>query len=376
MNGTFRAWLVQALWTIIVGLPCTAWPQSQTIVTIAGTGELGYAGDGGPATSAAIDPYGLAVDREGNLFFADPLNSVVRRIDHATGIITTYVHLGGFPTDVAIGPDEDLYVGNAAQIWRVDHRTQAMQQVVGTVSGASGFSGDGGPASAAQINATAIAFDRLGNLVISDSSNKRIRRVDRRTGIITTVVGDGINGPGPESGPAAAAGFIYLISTAFSRNNEMFFADSGLNTVRELDRQGKTYTTVAGEYPGTAGVPGQPATQVGLRTPLRIATDCAGNLTISDSAGATVLQVDHETGIIETIAGTGTPGFSGDGGLAIQAELEGPTGLTFGRDGALYVADGVRIRKITGLPGHQRWDCRDERRYNLHENDHDGGDED
>jgi hypothetical protein len=396
MNCPFRAWLIQALWTIIVALPCTAWSQSQTIVTIAGTGVFGYAGDGGPATSALIDPYGLAVDREGNLFVADPVNNVVRRIDHATRIITTYAgtgHLGyngdglqatatnlSQPSDVAVGPDDDLYIvdtyGESSRVRRVDHHTLTTQTVVG--GNESGFSGDGGPASAALISATAIAFDRMGNLVISDSGNQRVRRVDRRTGIITTVVGDGIVGAGPQSGPATAAGFIRFISTAFSRRNEIFFSDSGLNTVRELDSKGITFTTVAGVYPGGVGTngDGQPATQTGLNVPLRIAADCAGNLTISDTLNSRVRQVDHDTGIIETIAGTGTPGFSGDGGLAIQAMLGGPTGLAFGRDGALYVADGYRIRKITGLPGHHRWDCRDERRYHLHDNDRDDGDED
>jgi hypothetical protein len=110
-----------------------------------------------------------------------------------------------------------------------------------------------------------------------------------------------------------------------------------------------------------------------LNFPSHIATDCAGNLTISDTANFRVRQVDDETGIIETIAGTGAPGFSGDGGLATQAMIEAPTALAFGRDGGLYFVTGNRIREITGLPGMHRWDCRDERHYHLHDNDRDGG---
>ncbi|RKT13963.1 NHL repeat-containing protein [Paraburkholderia sp. RAU2J] len=383
---------------ILLVVPLAAAAQSQTIVTVAGTGEQGYAGDGGLATSALLAPEGLSLDHEGNLFIAEPVNHVVRRIDHATGIITTYAGTGqtayngeglkatatnlDYPTGVAVGPHGDVYIadyGSTSRIWRVDRHTLTMRTVVG--GSERGFSGDGGPASGALINATDIAFDRHGNLVISDSGNDRIRRVDRRTGIITTVVGGGINGAGPASGPAMAAGFLYYITTAFNRQNDMFFADSVLSTVRELDARRQTFTTVAGVYPGTTGVAflagyngdGQPATQALLNYPSHIAADCAGNLTISDSANYRVRQVDRETGVIETIAGTGTAGYSGDRGLAVQAMLMQPRGLAFGRDGALYVADGVRIRKIDGLPGHHRWDCRDERRYHLDDDRDDGG---
>ncbi|MEM5299914.1 sugar ABC transporter ATP-binding protein [Burkholderia sp. JPY481] len=400
MKCSIRARLIQSAWIMLLAVPYVVWAQSQTIVTIAGTGAQGYAGDGGPAISALIAPESLAIDREGNLFIAEPVNGVVRRIDRATGVITTYAGTGqsayngeglqaiatnlGDPTGVAVGPDGDVYIADlepGSRIWRVDRHTLTMHTVVG--GSVRGYSGDGGPASAALINATDIAFDRDGNLVISDSGNQRIRRVDRRTGIITTVVGNGIFGAGPQSGPAAEAGFLYFIATAFNRRNEMFFADYDLSTVRELDRQGKTFSTVAGVYPGTTGVAfrvgyngdGQPATEALLNIPTHIAVDCAGNLTISDTFNYRVRQVDHETGIIETIAGTGTPGYSGDGGLAIQAMLSGPRGLAFGHDGALYVADGFRIRKITGLPGHHRWDCRDDRRYGIHETDRDDGNE-
>ncbi|MDQ0627112.1 sugar ABC transporter ATP-binding protein [Paraburkholderia graminis] len=396
MMCSARAWLLQAVWTIALALPCTAWPQSQTIATIAGNGVQGYAGDGGAAVSALIAPDGLAIDREGNIFVAESFNHVIRRIDHRTGVITTYAGTGrtgyngdglkttetnlGHPDSIAISRDNDLYIldtllGN--RIWRVDHDTLTMHTVVG--GSVIGYSGDGGPANAAVAAASSIAFDRDGNLVIGDLG--RIRRVDRRTGIITTIVGDGLDAAGPASGPAAAAGLIFYITTAFDRHNEMFFADAGLNTVRKLDRRGATFTTVAGVWPGTTGLAylsgyngdGQPATQALLYFPSHIATDCAGNLTISDTANFRVRQVDDETGIIETIAGTGAPGFSGDGGLATQAMIEAPTALAFGRDGGLYFVTGNRIREITGLHGMHRWDCRDERHYHLHDNDRDGG---
>jgi adhesin/invasin len=379
-----------------MALPGAAWPQSQSIIRIAGTGVDGYAGDGGPAISALVAAESIAIDRRGNLFLAEPAHHVIRRIDHETGIITTYAGTGqsayngeglnatstnlGYPNGIAIGPDGDVYIADIEpgnRIWRVDHRTLAMHTVVG--GSARGFSGDGGQASAAQINATDIAFDREGNLIISDSGNDRIRRVDRRTGVISTIVGSGISGAGPASGLASSAGFLYFIATAFDRHNNMFFADFVLSTVRLLDKRTDTFTTVAGVYPGTTGIPslsgyngdGQPATQALLNFPTHLAVDCAGNLTLSDSFNYRVRQVDRETGIIETIAGNGTSGYSGDGGLALQATLHQPRGLAFGPDGGLYVADGATIREIVGLPGRHHWDCRDERRYHMHDHHRD-----
>ncbi|VXC93615.1 NHL repeat-containing protein [Burkholderia sp. 8Y] len=406
MNRPLRTLLLAFMWLVVASVPLAAWPQSQTIVTIAGPGTSGQRGNGGPATAAAIAPERLAVDSRGNILLAEPTFGLVRRIDRKTGIIDVVAGTQAFaaysgdgrlakdtslsaPESVAVSPDDDIYIldneTNGPRIVRVDHRTLIVQTVAG--GNARGYAGDGGPVSAAQINATDIAFDRDGNLVISDSGNNRIRRVDRRTGIITTIVGSGIIGAGPPSGPAAAAGFLYYISTAFTRHNDMFFLDVGLSTVRELNRRTATFTTVAGVHPASTGVTflsgyngdGQPATQALLNVPTHIAVDCDDNLTISDTFNYRVRQVDHQTGVIETIAGTGSSGYSGDGGLATQAMLSGPRGIAFGHDGSLYIADGGRIRKVEGLPGRHRWDCRDERRYHMHEfqhgDGHHGGDE-
>jgi len=389
MDRPFSKSLFQFVWLIILLLPLAAWPQSQTIVTIAGPGTAGQLGNGGPATSAAVAPDTLAIDSKGNIFLAEPTFGRVRRIDHATGVIEAYAgtqEYAGYsgdgkpaittslyyPSSVAVGPDDDVYILDyesiGDRIIRVDHQTLMTQTVVG--GNARGYSGDGGPARAAQINATDIAFDRKGNLVISDSGNHLIRRVDRRTGIINTIVGSDPVGFAP-SGPASAAAFLYYISTAFDRRNDMFFVDYLLAVVRELDHRTDNYTTVAGMYSGSGyNGDGQPATQALLNLPTHIAVDCAGNLTISDTLNNRVRQVDRKTGLIETIAGTGTAGYSGDGGLATQAMLSGPRGLVFGHDGSLYVSDGGRIRKIEGLPGRHGWDCRDERRYHLHGGEH------
>jgi adhesin/invasin len=318
------------------------------------------------------------------VYLAEPTNHVVRRIDRRTGIITTYAGTGqadyngegrpatatnlAYPFTVAIDHDDNLYIVDyPTRVRRVDHRTRMVTTVAGT--GVGGFSGDGGPATQAQINASDVAFDHHDNMYIGDAGNERIRRVDRKSGIVTTVVGSGIAGAGPESGPAADAGFLYLISLAFGPRGALYFSDNGLNTVRRFDSRANTFETVAGAYSASPGYngDGMPATQASLNFPTHIAIDCAVDLTISDTLNYRVRQVDAHTGIISTIAGTGTSGYGGDGGVAIQAMLAGPRGLGFAPDGSLYVVDGLRVRRITGLTGTRGWDCRDERRYHGHD---------
>jgi hypothetical protein len=251
----------------------------------------------------------------------------------------------------------------------VDRRTHRVSTVAGT--GQLGYSGDGGPATHAQIIASDVAFDRFDNMYIADAGNNRIRRVDHRSGTVTTVVGSGIAGAGLQSGPAADAGFLYFISIAFDPSGAPYFSDDALDTVRRLDIRGILFTTVAGVYTADPFLPGRPtyngdgipATQAYLSFPSHIAVDCAGDLTISDTFNYRVRQVDARTGIISTIAGTGTAGYSGDGGLAIQASLQGPRGLGYAPDGSLYIADGPTIRRVAGFTGTRNWDCRDERRF-------------
>jgi adhesin/invasin len=205
-------------------------------------------------------------------------------------------------------------------------------------------------------------------MYILDFGNSRIRRVDHRTGIITTVAGSGVYGPGPPSGPAADAGFEYVGSLAVAPNGEVYFSDARLDTVRRLDHLSGTFTTVAGEHPGVAIPPvyngdGIAALQVSLIFPFHITVDCTGNLTISDTFNFKVRQVDSHNGTITTIAGDGISGYSGDDGLAIQAALSQPKGIGFSRDGSLYVVDSYRVRRVSGFTGTRNWDCRDENRY-------------
>jgi uncharacterized protein (TIGR03437 family) len=214
-----------------------------------------------------------------------------------------------------------------------------------TVAGSSN-NGDGGPAIAAQIGAIqGIAVDRLGNIYLSDTDHHRIRRVSV-TGIITTVAGTGASGWSGDGGPATAAQLNLPYGIAADLNGNVYIADLGNNRVRLLAPDG-TISTLAGT--GTAGSAGDgaAATAAQVSSPRNLAIDAAHNLYVSEFAGHRIRKISPD-GKISTFAGTGSPGYSGDGGLAPAAQLNWPAGLAFDRQGNLYVADSLnnRIRKI------------------------------
>ena len=249
----------------------------------------GFGGDGGPATSAGLSVSGIATDAMGNLFISDPDNESIRRVDATTGIITTVA-------------------GN---------RT-------------AGFSGDGGPATAATLNnPQGIGLDAAGNLFIADYNNSRIRRVNASTQIITTVAGGASCGPGcyisGEGGPATSAELIGPMAVALDSAGNLFISDGPDSIpnyrIRRVDAATQIITTVAGNgYVGFSG-DGGPATSAALNNPRSIGVDGSGNLFIADTNNHRVRRVDAATQIINTVAGNGTFGFSGDGGPAVYAEL-------------------------------------------------------
>jgi len=221
--------------------------KTGVISTIVGT-VRGFSGDGGPATEAELNnPLGIALDASENLFIADSSNGVVRRVDHATGIITTVAGKGrgvssgdgGPATSAGLSQPLALYVDNFGNllITTGDHRVRRVDLSTGiitTVVGKErGFSGDGGPAIDALItNAEAIVGDSLGNLFIADTGNWRVRRIDHATGIITTVVGDGISGYKGDGGPATNAELTLVMGLAIDGAGNLFIADSNNNRIR------------------------------------------------------------------------------------------------------------------------------------------------
>ena len=275
------------------------------ISTVAGTGEDSFGGDGGPAVHGQLSsPFGVAVDGSGNLYIADRDNHRIRKVD-STGTITT---------------------------------------VAGT--GEHGFSGDGGAAVEAQLaSPTGVTVDGSGNLYIADRDNHRIRKVDS-TGTITTVAGTGEDSFGGDEGPAVRGHLSSPFGVGVDGSGNLYIADWGNHRIRKIDSTG-TITTVAGtgEYArvGESHGDGGPAVQAQLNSPTGVAVDGAGNVYIVD-AGLDIIRKVDSTGTITRIAGRGRrrwvpPGFGGDGGPAVQAQLNSPTGVAVDGSGNLYIAD-------------------------------------
>jgi len=305
-----------------------AWAQVGNIRTISGNGTAGFAGDGGPATAAAMKfPWiGIAVDIQGSIFISEAGNNRIRRVDASTGEISSIA-------------------GN----------------------GSAGFSGDGGAATDASLNAPrGVAVDTRGNIYISDSGNNRIRRVDANTGLISTIAGNGVAGYTGDGGTATDAQINSPIGVKVDLALNVFISDSNNSRIRRVEFATGIITTVAGN--GSAGYngDGQAATNASLAFPADIALDHAGNLYISDENNYRIRRVDVNTGAISTIAGTGVFGSSGDGGPATGAMNEGPAGITLDDAGDIFFADANvnRVRKVdlqsgiitsfagTGAPGY------------------------
>ena len=327
------------------------------ITTVAGTGETGFSGDGGPAIQAALEePSGVTVDGAGNLFIADTNNHRIRKVDSA-GVITTVAgtgeRFGGFGTfsgdggpaiQAALNGPSGVAVDGAGNLFiadRYNHRIRKVDSagVITTVAGTGefGFSGDGGPAIQAALNGpSGVAVDGAGNLFIADSDNHRIRKVDS-AGVITTVAGTGESGFGGDGGPAVEAELYGPSGVAVDGAGNLFIADSDNHRIRKVDSAG-VITTVAGTGESGFGGDGDPAIQAALDEPSGVAVDGAGNLFIADNDNHRIRKVDS-AGVITTVAGTGETGFSGDGGPAIQAALEEPSGVAVDGAGNLFIAD-------------------------------------
>jgi sugar lactone lactonase YvrE len=338
-----------------------------SIRSIAGTGVSGFSGDGGAATVAQIgNPGGIALDPAGNLYFADPSNYRIRRVDPTTGVITTFAGTGVCcnagddgvtalnaqlyaPTGLTFDAVGNLYFADGySRIRRVDAVTSIITTVAGSAAGA-GFSGDGGPATAARLsNPTGMYSDPTGNLYIADAGNHRIRRIDAFTGLISTIAGIGTSGFSGDNGPALAARLNSPQAVFVDPAGNVFVADTSNSRIRRIDAATGLITTVAGNGNVSPAVDGILASLTALSQPRGLTGDAAGNLYISDSSNYAIRRVDAVTGLLTTVAGSSCCSSTGDGGPAISARLYSPGALAIDYSGNLYVSEtsGYRIRFI------------------------------
>jgi len=336
--------------------------NADTITTIAGQGGgvSGFAGDGGPATAAKFGAiYDITKDSAGNIYAADTYNHRIRKIDTA-GIVTTVVGTGaagssgdgGSATAAQINTPCGVAFDRAGNMFIAEtygHRIRKVNTsgTISTVAGTGtvGYSGDGGPATAAQLNRPqGIAFDSAGNIYISDAYNFCVRKIST-SGIISTFAGRGsISGLAADGGPATAAKFNGMAHITTDSSDNLYIPDA--HCIRKVDSAG-IISTVAGN--GTAGYSGDggPAVSALINQPYSVGFD-SGNLYITELAGQRVRKV-NSAGIISTVAGNGTQGFSGDGGEATSAQTYNPSMAIQDNAGNILIADCLNhcIRKVT-----------------------------
>lgn len=280
-----------------------AFPDSPTITTVAGDGKQGFSGDGGPATSAQIfDSHGLAVDPSGNLYIADTNNWRIRKVS-ISGIITT---------------------------------------VAG--KGTEGFSGDGGAATSAALYPWGVALDPSGNLYIADGRNYRVRKVST-SGIISTVAGNGTKGFSGDGGPATSAELRSPSCVAVDSEGNIYIDDEGNDRIRKVDTSGVITTVAGGGSNGLAE--GGPATSAEISDPVGLAVDSGGNVYFADANNGRIRKVST-AGTITTVAGNGDYGYNGDNIPALSAKLSTLGGVAVDSAGDVYFVDAQnqRIRKV------------------------------
>ena len=341
--------------------------QVSFITTIAGKAGVpaSDSGDQGPATNARFyGPEALYVDKYNNIYIADAGNSKVKKIDASTGIIITVAGTGivgalgdgsqataatlVFPEDIKIDTSGNIYIADAAnnRIRKIDIVTGIITTVAG--NGINGGIGDGGLAVNAELNQpSCLCLDNAGNIYIADWGNNRIRKVDASTGIITAFAGTGASGYTGDGTAAVGATFSGTISVTVDDLGNIFISDLGNHVLRKVSASTNVITTIAGSGINGNSGDGGLAVNANLSKPTGTFIDKQNNIFIADFGYGVVRKIDAATGIITTVAGNGTWGYSGDGGPATSAELS-CSSIAFDSYGQMIIADygTTVIRKV------------------------------
>ena len=337
------------------------------ITTAVGTGEKGFAGDGGPAAAALLNgPFDVAFDRAGNLYFSDTFNHCIRRVDARSGVITTVAGNGtaGFagdggpavraslnePYGIAIDRGGNIFVAD-----RLNRRVRRIDAANGTITTLAGageavYSGDGGAAAQAGLaepNGLALDADER-HLYIADVADHRVRIVDLSSGTIATFAGTGKPEHGGDDGPAAAARIFGARAVKLGPDGTIYILERQGSSLRAVDPTTGVITTIAGTTGRGYSGDGGPALAAVFDAPKEMAIEPDGNILIVDTENHAIRLIDHASGVVTTIAG-GRKGAGGDGGPAIAAGLDRPHGAVVGPDGAIYIGDtnNHRIRRVT-----------------------------
>ncbi|QOV91046.1 NHL repeat-containing protein [Humisphaera borealis] len=301
MTATPRALICLTTLFLMVGCSKEAdAAPGRPVSTYAGTGQKGYSGDGGPATAAQLNNvFGLVRGPDGAMYVCDTDNHVVRRIDKD---------------------------GKAS--------------TVAGVGGKKGYSGDGGPAIKAELNEPyEVRFDTAGDLYIVERLNHTVRKVDMKSGNISTVAGTGKAGYSGDGEAATKATFSQPHSIQLDKAGNLYICDILNHRVRMVDAKTGIVTTFAGTGKKEPTVDGGKISEVSLRGPRAIDFDADGNLWLALREGNQLFKLDMKSGTIHHVAGTGKSGFTGNGGPAKAATLAGPKGVSIGPDGKVYLAD-------------------------------------
>ena len=341
--------------------------QSWIITTAVGTGEKGYAGDGGPATRAQLNgPFDVGFDTSGNLYFSDTFNHCIRRVDAGTNIITTlagcgelgYSGDGGPATAARFNEPYGIAVDRSGNVFVADRhnhcvrRIEAVSGIVTTFAGngSAGFGGDDGPAArAAMSEPNGLALDpEQSRLLIADVADHRVRVVDLASGTIWTFAGTGEAEHSGDGGPATKAGGYGARAVKVAADGTVYILERQGSTLRAVASRTGVITTFAGtgvrSYTGDNG----PALVATFDAPKELAIDREGNLLVVDTENHAIRKIDSRSKTVATVVGSGRQGGDGDGGPATAASLDRPHGAAVATDGSIYIGDtnNHRVRKV------------------------------